>query len=516
MSDTAGITFLVLAFATSVLVYFWIYLWRQGAEGGRVGPKEWPLFGSLFEVRANTHRIHDWIYDYMSKSPTGTVTFTVASNRFVNIGRPDNVEYILKTNFPNFTKGPITLERLRDLLGNGIFAADGDVWKQHRKIASFEFSSHKLREISTDAYREHALHLMLFLETVVDSLKQVDIQDLFMRMTMDSICKIGFGLDQHSLTPELPEFQFGKAFDTLAIMSANRVFDVFWKLKRKLNVGQERLFHTLLPVVDSFTNDVIYHRREELAKLQAMGQTLDRHDLLSRFMTAKDANGDLLSDTVIRDAVLNFLIAGRDTTACTLSWFVYVLCLHPEVAEKCFQEIQEVVGKEHTDLGQGIDRFYKFGNLLTFESLGRLHYLHAAISETLRLYPPVARDGRYAVKDDILPDGTVVKAGDNVVYIPYAMGRMELLWGLDALEYRPERWLKDGRYCPESPFKFSAFQAGPRICLGKDTAYVQMLMTSAMFIRWFCFELVPNQSITYNVSLVMSIKNGLKVFVRHK
>ncbi|KAL3684513.1 hypothetical protein R1sor_002535 [Riccia sorocarpa] len=513
MSDTAGNTFLVLAFATSVLVYLWIYLWRQG---GRVGPKEWPIVGSMFEVTANTHRLHDWLYEYMRKSPTGTVTFTVASNRFVNIGRPDNVEYILKTNFPNYIKGPTNLKRLKDLLGSGIFAADGDVWKQHRKIASFEFSSHKLRETSTDAYREHAIHLMLFLETAVDSQKQVDIQDLLLRMTMDSICKIGFGVDQHTLTPELPDFQFAKAFDTLALRSADRVFDVFWKLKKNFYVGKERQFHTFLPVVNAFTNDVIRLRRAELAKLQAMGQTLDRHDLLSRFMTAKDANGDPLSDTVIRDAVLNFLIAGRDTTACTMAWFVYVLCQHPEVAEKCFQEIQEVFGEEQADLGQGIERFYKFGKLLTFESLGRLHYLHAAISETLRFYGPVARDGKQAVKNDVLPDGTVVKAGDMVIYVPYSMGRMELVWGPDVLEYRPERWLKDGCYRPESPYKFSAFQAGPRICLGKDTAYLQMMMTSAMFIRWFRFELVPNQSITYNVSLVMSIKNGLKVFVRHK
>ncbi|KAL3684515.1 hypothetical protein R1sor_002537 [Riccia sorocarpa] len=513
MLDTAGNTILVLGLATSVLVYLWIYRWRQV---GRVGPKEWPLVGALFELRANVHRLHDWTFEYMSKSSTGTVSFSVPVSGIVFIGRPDNVEYILKTNFPNYIKGPVNQERFREILGNGIFAADGDDWKQLRKIASFEFSSHKLRETSTNAYREHAVHLMLFLETVADSLTQVDIQDLFLRMTMDSICKTGFGLDQHTLTPELPEFQFATAFDTLSLWSVARIFDVFWKLKRKLNVGREKQFRALLPLLDTFLYDVIRLRRAELAKLEAMGQTLDRHDILSRFMTAKDANGDLLSDTVIRDAVLSFVLAGRDTTACTLSWFVYVLCLNPGVAEKCFQEIQDVFGKEQDDLGQGIDRFEEFGKLLTFESLGRLHYLHAAISETLRFYGPVARDGKYAVKDDVLPDGTLVKAGDTVIYVPYAMGRMELVWGPDAMEYRPERWLKDGCYRPESPFKFAVFQAGPRICLGKDTAYLQMLMTSAMFIRWFRFELVPNQLVTYNVSLVMSIRNGLKVFVRHR
>ncbi|KAL2632928.1 hypothetical protein R1flu_004407 [Riccia fluitans] len=513
MLEPAGNTFLVLAFATSLVLYLWIYRLRQG---GRVGPKEWPLVGSLFEFRANSHRLHDWVYDYMNKSSTGTFTFKLLYGRFIHVGRPDSVEYMLKTNFPNYIKGPVSGELFQELLGNGIFTADGDVWRQHRKIASFEFSSQKLRETSTDAYREHALHLMLFLETVADSQKQVDVQDLFLRMTMDSICQTAFGVDQHTLTPDLPEFQIAAAFDTLGIMSVKRRFDIFWKMKRKLNIGREKTFRALLPVVDNFTYDIIRLRRSELAKLEAMGQTLDRHDLLSRFMTVRDANGDGLSDNVLRDAVLNFLIAGRDTTACTLSWFVYVLCLHPEVAKRCLQEIQEVFGKEQDDMGPGTDRFYKFGKLLTYESLGRLHYLHAAISETLRLYPPVARDPKYAVNDDILPDGTVVKAGDMVAFVPYAMGRMELVWGSDASEYRPERWLKDGCYCVDSPFKFSAFQAGPRLCLGRDTAYLQMMMTSAMFLRWFHFQLVPDQSVTYNVSLVMSIRNGLKVGVQRR
>ena len=58
----------------------------------------------------------------------------------------------------------------------------------------------------------------------------------------------------------------------------------------------------------------------------------------------------------------------------------------------------------------------------------------------------------------MLPDGTVIKAGEQVAYMPYAMGRMKFLWGEDALEYKPERWLQNGSFQPESPFKFTPFQ----------------------------------------------------------
>ena len=67
------------------------------------------------------------------------------------------------------------------------------------------------------------------------------------------------------------------------------------------------------------------------------------------------------------------------------------------------------------------------------------------------------QDGRCAEIDDILPDGFRVKKGDGVYYMAYAMGRMTNIWGEDAADFRPERWLQKGTFQPESPFKFIAF-----------------------------------------------------------
>lgn len=68
------------------------------------------------------------------------------------------------------------------------------------------------------------------------------------------------------------------------------------------------------------------------------------------------------------------------------------------------------------------------------------------------------QDPKGVIADDLLPDGTKVKKGSLVVYVAYAMGRMTALWGADACDFKPERWLKDGVVQPESPFKFTAFQ----------------------------------------------------------
>jgi len=87
--------------------------------------------------------------------------------------------------------------------------------------------------------------------------------------------------------------------------------------------------------------------------------------------------------TYLRDIILNFVIAGKDTTAATLSWFMYMLCKYPEVQEKAAEEVKEATNTKR------ISSYNEFVYSVTDEALERMNYLHAAITETLRLYPAV-------------------------------------------------------------------------------------------------------------------------------
>ncbi|XP_047318917.1 cytochrome P450 704C1-like [Impatiens glandulifera] len=128
-----------------------------------------------------------------------------------------------------------------------------------------------------------------------------------------------------------------------------------------------------------------------------------------------------MNDRYLRDIILNFMIAGKDTSANTLSWFFYLLCKNPQIQDKIEQEIKEIVGWEGN-----VDEFIE---RVTEEVLQKTHYLHATLTETPRLYPAVPVDGRCADNDDILPDGYEVRKGDGVYYMAYAIGRMESIWG---------------------------------------------------------------------------------------
>ncbi|KAI3735207.1 hypothetical protein L6452_14697 [Arctium lappa] len=122
-------------------------------------------------------------------------------------------------------------------------------------------------------------------------------------------------------------------------------------------------------------------------------------------------------------------------------------------------------------------------------------------------------DGNCSKKDDILPDGFKIKKGDEASYMAYPMGRMPYIWGEDAEEFWPERWLHDGVFRPESPFKFTAFQGGPRICLGKEFAYRQMKIMAAFLVFFFKFELADKgKEATYKTMLTLHMDNGLHLY----
>ena len=112
--------------------------------------------------------------------------------------------------------------------------------------------------------------------------------------------------------------------------------------------------------------------------------------------------------------------------------------------------------------------------VFSYEELREMQYLHAAVCESLRLYPPVPINSKAALEDDVLPGGRYVGKGWTVDYSKYVMGRMKSIWGEDCEEFKPERWLKNGEFVGEDAYKFAAFNAGPRICLGKEMAFIQM------------------------------------------
>ncbi|CAI9759391.1 unnamed protein product [Fraxinus pennsylvanica] len=489
-------------------------MWFRSTTRSMKGPRMWPILGSIPGLIANNDRMHEWIADNL-RTCGGTYQTCICAIPFLARRQglvtvtcdPKNLEHILKVRFENYPKGPTWQAVFHDLLGQGIFNSDGDTWLFQRKTAALEFTTRTLRQaMARWVSRAIKLRFCPILYTAQVEGNAVDLQDLLLRLTFDNICGLAFGKDPQTLSPGLPENNFASAFDRATEATLQRFIlpEFVWKLKKCLRLGMEvNLSHSIKHVDDYMTN-VINTRKLELVSQQNGGAQHD--DLLSRFMKKKES----YTDKFLQHVALNFILAGRDTSSVALSWFFWLVSLNPRVEEKILIEICTVL-KEI----RGSDTTKWVDDPLVFEEVDRLIYLKAALSETLRLYPSVPEDSKHVISDDTLPDGTFVPAGSNITYSIYSTGRMKFIWGDDCLEFKPERWLsEDGKkFEAKDQFQFVAFNAGPRICLGKDLAYLQMKSIAAAVLLRHSLTVAPGHRVEQKMSLTLFMKDGLKVNV---
>lgn len=437
-------------------------------------PKSYPIIGSYFSILANQEQRIQWICDIILSTPKLTFTLIRPLNfHTIFTANPSNVQHILKTNFPNYQKGHNSNSTLADFLGNGIFNVDGDIWKYQRQVASHEFNTRSLRKfVETVVDTELSERLIPILANAAAEKTVLDLQDILQRFAFDNICKIAFGYDPGYLLPSLPEAEFAVAFEDAVRLSTQRFilpFPLIWKIKRALNIGSEKKLRIAVEQVHEFAKRIVREKQRELNEKSS----LDSADLLSRFLSTGHSDEDFVTDIVI-----SFILAGRDTTSASLTWFFWLISKNPQVESQILKEVGE-----------------KADALVLYDEVKNMMYTHASLCESMRFYPPVPMDSKEAVKDDVLPDGTFVKKGTRVSYHPYAMGRSEQIWGKDWAEFKPERWLNKDEvtgnwmFVSKDAYTYPVFQAGPRICLGKEMAFLQMKRVVAGVMQRF--KVVP-------------------------
>ncbi|EPS62279.1 hypothetical protein M569_12509, partial [Genlisea aurea] len=470
-------------------------------------PKSYPVLGSFYDIFKNKDRFVQWTAEIVKTTPSNTFTLRRPLGHEILItADPDNVRHILKTNFHVYEKGDLFKDLLGDLLGNGIFNADGEVWKFQRQIASHEFNTKSLRKfVDTAVSAELSGRLLPLLKNAAADNTVLDFQDILQRFAFDSICKIAFGYDPECLAPSLPESAFAVAFDNAVRFSSER-FNTFhpgvWKVKRALNLGEsERELKSAVTQIQNLAKEIIRQKKKKKNHLDNNDVDEEDSDLLSRFLSSGHSD-----EQFVMDIVISFILAGRDTTSAALTWFFWLLSSHPHVETAILQEINNAKQPESGG---------------AYDEVKEMLYIHASISEAMRLYPPVPFDSKCATADDVLPDGSIVRKDMVVAYHPYAMGRDDKIWGSDWSEFRPERWLENKSadkltFVNRDAYTFPVFQAGPRICLGKEMAFMQMKSVIAGVVRDFKIVPVAEEGYEpeYLAFLTAKMKGGFPVRIQ--
>ncbi|KAM7499111.1 hypothetical protein LguiA_023525 [Lonicera macranthoides] len=489
----------------SSLLYRWSTC-RMSTPHRSSVPTNWPLVGMIPGLLRNAHRIHEFITDILKE--TGG-TFAFKGPCFANLdmlitANPGNIHHILSKNFSNYPKGP-EFRKIFDILGDGIFNTDSKLWTIHRKTALLLMNHAEFQDLlETVIWHKIKKGLLPLLERVCEKATELDLQDIFQRFTFDTSCSLFLDYDPLSLSMDLPHIECEKAFSNLteALLYRHILPEGCWKLQKKLGVGKEKKLSKAWESFDQFIYHCISLKQSRSKDQDGMG--FESFNLLTSHVKAYTGEGGTSGDPnkLLRDTLLSFLFAGRDTTSTALTWFFWLLATNPLVNIKIQDEIKTTVNFKEEEKWS----FFKA------KELHKLVYLHGALCEALRLYPPVSLNHKAPVQQDTLPSGHWIDRNTKMVLCFYSMGRMETIWGKDCLEFKPERWISErGGIKHEASFNFPAFNAGPRSCIGKDMSFTQMKIVATTIIRNYEVEVVKGHSITPSDSIILQMKHGLKV-----
>ncbi|KAK3811805.1 MAG: cytochrome P450 [Benniella sp.] len=415
---------------------------------------------------------------------------------------PSSVQHILAKNQPNYEKGPESAAMFHDILGTGIFNADGDIWKTQRRIARPHFQTSEFKDAALINKHVDKLVKVIDKEIAANPGKPLQMQNLFCRFTLDEATEFLFGENVNAL--EEGDSSFATSFDYAQMIAAWRSRVPFWEY-----VVPKKRFLREIENLDAFVYRIIDSaiarqkaREEERAKNPSSEKgegDKERHDtLLDHFLAEQEEQN--FSKKYLRDMLLNFLLAGRDTTASLLTWTMWHLSQNPDIVKKLKSEVMDVVGPTA---------------MPEYDDIKKLRYQKQVVNEVLRLCPPVPFNFRQSVEEDVLPNGYYVPAGTQVSYSAYSTHRLPELWGEDALEFNPDRWGPE-RVGSIKQFMFVPFHAGPRICLGQNLAYATAQLALTRIIQLYDITAVPGFQPQQFVDTVMFSRNGVEVILERK
>lgn len=274
-------------------------------------PTVWPVLGMLPAVLLNLRRIHDYMTEVLTQCG-GTYKFVGPT--FWNIDMlftsdPADIHHIFSRNFSNYPKGP-HFRKIFDILGDGIFGADFDLWEIHRRTTLAQLTHSDFHSfLETTVWTKVETGLFPVLDNFCG--RDLDLQDVFQRFTFDNICKFVLGIDPCTLSVELPRVPCEKAFSTVAEPLLRRhIFpEWMWKLQRMLKIGDGKVLLEASAAFDEFIYPRINLEGDESRLLKAFEKVYEEKKIAS--------SGGLRE--FLKDTALSLMFAGRDTTSTLLN-----------------------------------------------------------------------------------------------------------------------------------------------------------------------------------------------------
>ncbi|HVA48768.1 MAG TPA: cytochrome P450 [Pirellulales bacterium] len=381
---------------------------------------------------------------------------------------PEHVRRVLHEHPKNYLRG-WQYRLMRRIFGDSLTVSEGAFWLRQRRMAQPAFHRQRLAEytgVMVDAasglvsrWRDMAAEEE---EKVIEARREMS------RLTLGITSRTLFDRDVSHEADEV-----GQAFAVLGQYFEYRLHHPFGS-PSWVPTSTNRRFKKAVSTLKQIVTAIVRER---------LGDEADRGDLLSMLVQARDEEtGERMTADQLRSEVLNFLLAGYETTATALTWTWYLLASHAPIRERVCQEIKAVIG----------DR------LPSAADAPRLHITRAVIQESLRLYPPIWVVPRRVVANDEI-GGFRIPARSTVVLCPYVTHRHPAFWDAPDV-FDPDRFTAE-RMAGRPKEAYFPFLGGPHQCIGNEFALLEMQLVVARVLQEFDVTLRPGQVVKPIASL---------------
>lgn len=343
--------------------------------------------------------------------------FRFLGQRHVIFYAPQTVGEVLK--HPDFVRYPRMMKVLRQVMGDSVSSAEGAQWQHRRRLLAPVFRA------------QHVQSYAQSVERIVD----------------EAFCEPEINLQ---VVPAMTELTLRVICG--AVLDLQPGSDISWVGVALQSLGKAAMFELFLPALlpDWLPLPFVRRKRRAIRQLQDFVADLTRQG--GRHFLARLEG---LSPLQVRDETLNLILAGHETTAAGLSWALYLLATHPQVAQRA-----------------------------ATEGLG---YCERVVKETLRLYPPAPVLFLRQAQKELRVDDYVIAKG-SIVHLPAWVVHRDRRYFEEPLKFDPDRFAPEAvKNRPE--FSYFPFGGGPRICLGQSFALLEMSIILQVLLRKYHIEL---------------------------
>ncbi|TIC97250.1 Cytochrome P450 72A13 [Colletotrichum higginsianum] len=409
---------------------------------------------------------------------------------------------IFQTKSYSFVKAQFNTRVIVQVTGTGMAFAEGEAHKSQRKLLAPQFALSNVKR-AIPLFKSKGKELIEHFNSRIKAHDGVtDVSSAYGRVTLDIVAWFTLGIDLGStLSTSVFHEAYHKMFDPSAFGAFLMVMNAYVPGTRRLPFQENREFNACSDAVRSRLKEIIQQRVREIDSGDTTSTTAssdEKPDLLTHMILESRAIGDPWSEAKILENAMNVLVAGHETSATTLTWATHTFTLYPHIQDRARREVLELLARKPDP---------------DYMDLDGLRYIDNIIKETLRFYAPGVLAAREPL-DDIDVCGTVLPKGTLCYLFPALVTRSARIWGDDVDDFNPDRWDRlEGEAA--NPHAFATFLVGPRQCIGKVFALLEIKVLLVEMLSNFKFEAAvdPEDIVLVNPSPVLRPQGGLKVRV---